>query len=129
MLVQRLTVHCPGPAFYFVEIYSTEQSMREAVLCLAGQCDEDVRALCLRYCTDSTYRGYKALGTIFLTAADQNDLPVVVHELTHAAIGYCNAVGLKPTKKKRAAKKSDEETLAEVMQSLLEQYLTRIRKP
>jgi hypothetical protein len=113
----------PQKFFYFVEIHDTEKQLHAAASKLRGRrCDKDARAICLRYQYDGeTLQGYKPLGTIFFTAVDSRNYSVVLHELTHAVIGYCNQIGLNPIKASRHHN-SSEEKFVTLLQKTFEQY-------
>ena len=123
--LKRFCLWAPQNTFYFVEIYSSEIALQRAVKLLSGKCSKNVVALCLRYRCSETFEGQAVLGTIFLQEQHKLDNSIVVHELTHAAIGYCNYAKLRPTNRK-ATHNSDEEKLAELMGSLIAQYQSKI---
>lgn len=124
-MIQRFCLSLPGNYFYFVEIHPTERSMLEAIKALSGRVCKDAVALCLRYVSKEKVQGFEPLGTLYFQSCDKKNLGVVVHELTHAAIGYCNRTGLVPTNAKRK-KKSDEEKFAQLLQDLIEQYQAKL---
>lgn len=123
--IQKFCLSLPGDFFYFVEIHPTEASMKQAIKTLSGRVCKDAIALCLRYVSKQKIQGFEPIGTLYFQHRDRTNLGFVVHELTHAAIGYCNRTGLIPTNAKRK-KKSDEEKFAQVLQNLVEQYQTKL---
>jgi hypothetical protein len=119
----------PKKLFYLVEIHDTEKSMHAAVSKLRGRkCDKNARAICLRYQYDGTVEGLTPIGTVYFTQADCYRPAIVLHELTHAAIGYCNRAGLNPMKSERK-QNSDEEKFVTVLQDLFEQYFETLVPP
>ena len=123
---QRFCLAAPRKTFYFVEIYPSEKTMYTAVKRLSGKCSKNILALCLRYSCSHKYNGFTNLGTIFLQEKHKLNNAIVVHELTHAAIGYCNFAKLRPTQRK-PSQNSDEEKFAELMGSLVEQYQSKVQ--
>lgn len=115
--------------FYAVEIYPTEQEMQTAVGKMRGyplRSDQDIRALCLRYVAEGRNEKGRLvrtgeLGTIFFHQSDL-DGDVVVHELTHAAIGWAKRARVNP------CSKNGEERFACVSQSLFQQTKNQMMK-
>ena len=118
--------------FYVVEIHPDHASMCEAFKQLRGRAlkgDKDVRACCLKYVAESSAgkrsrRGEKwkvtgELGTIFFVRGDTG-VDVVVHELTHAAIGWAVRAKIDPVKYRRSL--DHEEKFCDVLQRLVENY-------
>lgn len=127
MSKQVLILAFPNKYFYFVEIYGTDKELQAAAFKLRGRkISKDVRALCLRYeYNGEVFQGFRPLGTIYFTAVDSRNYSVVLHELTHAVIGYSNLIGLNPFKAPRRVP-SSEEKFVTLLQKTFEQYFKLI---
>jgi hypothetical protein len=127
--------------FYRVQFWATTKEMISAIGTLRGFSavdDEDARAMCLRYVKELvTGEGKGAsvqktgeLGTIFFTRWDAGP-EVVVHELTHAAIGWAKRARVNPLKvparsNRRVA--DQEEKFAETFQYMFEEFYRQAQK-
>jgi hypothetical protein len=114
--------------YYAVEFYEHQSAMVDAITKLRGRRSEDdldARAMCLRYVAEARgpsgrLRRTGELGTIFFVKGDAGP-EVVVHELTHAAIGWANRAKVNPTKHNNRAT-SGEEKFATTLQFMFEQF-------
>lgn len=125
---------CPDRKhFYAVQFFANEKALQKEIAAIRGKkCKEDknVRALCLRYRAQRTDSlGHPEvtpeLGSVFLLEQDRKNLEVVVHELTHAAVGWANRIGIQPILCNRSKRPTDEERFAACMQTLFAQYLQK----
>ena len=129
-------LQCPDEHFYAVQIFPTEEKLQQEIKKIRGRAckqDKEVRALCLRYVAQKRdslgeFETTKELGSIFFLEQDRYSIEVVVHELSHAAVGWANRIGLQPVAQARSKKPSDEERFAVCMQSLTRQYFQKCKQ-
>jgi hypothetical protein len=117
-----------SPFHYLVEFYATQAEFVEAVTKLRGRPDPndlDARAMCFRYVAE--YRGESGrmrrtgeLGTLFFVKGDAGP-EVVVHELSHAAVGWAKRARVNPLKHNHRLN-CGEEKFATTLQFMFEQF-------
>lgn len=116
--------------FYSVEIYPTQGMMQQAIADLKGctlRSTKDDEAVCLRYDVKTStapaeLRGkHKLIGTIFFY---RGGMPVstVVHELTHAAVGWAKKARVNPLKRSASYTRCPEEKFARCVEYLTAQF-------
>lgn len=118
-----------SPYFYAVEVHDNEAKMVAAIGELRGKVmksDTEIRAVCLRYVAEGRDEYNKLvktgeLGTLFFHC---DDIPfgVVLHETTHAAIGWARRARVNPTSK------HGEERFTVVAQTLFEQVQLKLQQ-
>jgi hypothetical protein len=114
--------------FYVVEFYASQQELVAAVAALRGRPDKndiDARAMCFRYVAEGRgptgrLRRTGELGTLFFVKGDAGP-EVVVHELSHAAIGWAKRAKVDPLKHRNSAH-CGEEKFASTFQFMFEQF-------
>lgn len=121
--------------FYSVEIHFSRKSMLRAIVNLKGKKEvdpeeKDTRAVCCRFVsvwpdTDPEKRRlqkkHQQLGTIFFFHGDM-DSGVVLHELTHAAIGWARKARVNPFRPSRIWDQCPEEKFAATLQFMSRQF-------
>lgn len=119
--------------FYVVEVYETRAAMQRAMDKLdAPRGSKQALAVTLRYKADyrtkqGRLRLSPELGTLFFTRGEMAP-DVVVHELTHAAIGWARRRRINPMKQTRRYSSCPEEKLAHTMQTLFTQFYAEAAK-
>jgi hypothetical protein len=116
--------------FYAVEFYPTAEAMLQAIAKLRGKAptkaDRDARAVCLRYVAEGRNRKgrlveTRELGTLFFVRGDAPP-EVVVHELTHAAIGWARRTKVDPMKRSDRYERCQEEKFTRTFQHMFEEF-------
>lgn len=116
--------------FYVVRFYATQAEMIAAMAALRGAPqdeDWDARSMCLRYVREISHeptgplKKTGELGTLFFVKGDAGP-EVVVHELTHAAIGWAKRKKVNPLKHSGIYRKCPEEKFAYTFQFMFEQF-------
>lgn len=137
--VAEFTLQCSPDSRYFyrVQFWATSKEMINAIGALRGFSaieDEDARAMCFRYVkeitTGDTFQKTGELGTIFFTRWDAGP-EVVVHELTHAAIGWAKRARVNPMKAPARSNRrvaDQEERFAETFQYMFEEFYRQAQK-
>lgn len=122
--------------FYRVQFWATSKEMADAIGALRGFStleDQDARAMCFRYVkevvTGECFQKTGELGTLFFTRWDAGP-EVVVHELTHAAIGWAKRARVNPMKRARTNRpvQDQEEKFAETFQYMFEEFYRQAQK-
>ena len=119
--------------FYVVEVYESSAAMQAAMAQLnAPRGSKQAQAVTLRYKADYRTKQGKLrlspeLGTIFFVRGEMGP-EVVVHELTHAAIGWARRRRIDPMKHTNRYSSCPEEKLAYTMQNLFTQFYAEAAK-
>ncbi len=117
------------PYFYRVQFYATPEDMHGDIAKLKGRRnpgDKFVRALCLRYevgpqpTPAGKFCHQYELGTLFFVKGDAGP-EVVVHELTHAVVGWARRTKTDALKESKRMTRA-EENFATTMQFMFEQF-------
>lgn len=132
--VLRFFLQCDPRArrYFAVEVHPDRESMRREIVRLGGKRRDtrNTRAVCLRIKLKDPDEKHEAIGIILFVRDDMGP-EVVVHELTHAALGWAREVGVKPISpfSRRQSQASDqEEQFVCQLQSLFEQFYQRLRE-
>lgn len=123
--------------FYVVELYDTQKEMCDAVREInPGACrpGEELECACLRYVVASRDKRFRRLqkkhdqiGTLYFFRSKAYG-GSVVHELTHAAVGWAKRARVDPLKQSNNYDKCPEERFARTMQFLYEEFFERLYK-